>query len=382
MTLRQANLTIKSMILISKITNLIVLLTSLMYFSLIISCDSKKQKSIEFQVKYTGTNFEVLSIDKLKMKNLTTTPENIYGDFSCFTTLDSFLICGNSQSESLISIFSLNRDSLVKEIIVRGSDKKQGLSAANITVPPNEKNKIWIYDITLAKLFKVDINKTITDPKYTCDSEIVLSPELKNMVSPQIINDSLIISTTYSNDNFRYFYANKKIVREIGKLPEVLNSEYLADEKDSKFPNNAYIFKSFLIKHPTEDKIAVFYNKTDRAEFYSNDSLKKVTKGPDNFDPRMLVLKSKSKYSVEDFEQTKYAFISIAYSDNKIYSLYCGTNDESVSSNKVFVFDWQGNFLTQLILDRKVSKISIDIKKNTLYFYNHIDKGIYSSKLD
>jgi hypothetical protein len=191
----------------------------------------------------------------------------------------------------------------------------------------------------------------------------------------------LILATTYALEVCRYFYTDtKQIIRKIGKFPEVINEEKLENSPDSKIPNKAYIFKAFSIKNPTENKVAVFYNKADRAEFYANDKLTKIAETKEKFYPEMEITKLEKGFSVQDYDKTKYAYLSVTHDENYIYTLYSGS--AKTCSNRVFVFDWSGNFIEEIALNREVCKIYINPKTKILYCYEDKENGIFSANLD
>lgn len=353
------------------------------YFSLlstvllIASCKQKIVKYTEFDVKTTKFNSSSFNIDKNDVKFIPLKSEKIHGLFTEIAVVDSLLICGNLRSQKLVNIYSLNSGKLINELIGKGGLQNEGLSVSSIYI---QQKNLWIYDITLCKLFKIDLYDKKEDSLTT--EKIDLSKNLKNIISPSIINDSLILATSYSIDSFRYLYANpQKITKKIGQLPEVKNSEYLIDIPKAKFPNKAFIFKAISIKHPSEDKVAIFYNKADRIEFYSNDKLIKILQNQESFSPIMEVSRlEEGGFTVEDSDKTKYAYLSTAYTKNYIYSLYSGNNE--TSSNSILVFDWNGQFIRKIELDRKVCKICIDEKRNILYCYENQSNGIHSANLN
>ncbi|MGC4128856.1 MAG: hypothetical protein QM564_04695 [Bergeyella sp.] len=129
-------------------------------------------------------------------------PENIHGIFTEIAVVDSLLVCGNLRSEKLLNIYSLKSKKLLKEIIQRGTAKNEGLSSASLYIQNNNIPFIYTYDITLGKLFKINLKNT------EIEKEIHLTGDLKNLIFPSIINDSILLATTYASDDNRYFYAN------------------------------------------------------------------------------------------------------------------------------------------------------------------------------
>lgn len=348
----------------------------LLLFLLFFCSCTKHNNNIAFKIQQ-NSNITFISESNSKLEAIVLKPINIHGIFTDIAVLDSLLICGNLRSEKLINIYSLNNNKLINKIINRGNARKEGLSAADIFIQNNQF--IWVYDITLGKFFKINFNSKNDD---LVEREINLTSKLKNLVSPNIINDSLLLATTYSSDDYRYFYANfNEAKKKIGKLPVVINDKLLEDEPDTNFPNRAYMFKAVSIKHPIQNKVAVFYNKADRAEFYEDDTLSKVVIHKNSFNPKMYVTKLERGFSVEDYEKTVYAYLSLAYTEDHIYCLFSGNKNGETSSDKILVFNWNGKFVKELTLDRKINKICIDPKANILYCYDDKYKGIFSTEL-
>lgn len=318
------------------------------------------------------------TMESLKLKKL-----DIAGLFTDILVVDSFLLCGNLRSPKLVNIYSLNTGQLLSEVFERGTSKNQGLSVASFYSAGDEL-MVWVYDITLGKLFKMNVQNAVKDSVYVPEKEFQLTGELKNIFSPSVINDSTILATTYSLDDCRFLYTDSKsILKKIGKLPVVQNRELLKDRPGTKFPNKAYIFKSRIIKHPSENKVAVFYNKTDRAEFYINDTLHKIIKGSlKAAGIKMAVSRFPDGFILNDFEKIKYAYTSVTTTSNSIYCLYGGEKDGQSCSAKVVVFNWNGEIRKSLELDKSVCSIYIDEKSNILYCYDNAEKSIFYATLN
>lgn len=355
----------------------------LLIFVISISCNENKPKNIEFKIGHNNVKTSEFNISRLQITRKILKPENISGIFTDIIVKDSLLICGNLYDPKLLNIYSVESKKLLNQIIKRGTSSNEGLSASNFYFQ-NDTNEttLWVYDITLGKLFKTSFLNDIKDSAFVAKKEILLKGTLKNMVSPQIINDSLILATSYSLDDCRYFYSDgKNILRKVGKLPNVINSKKLTNIPNAKIPNKAYIFKALAVKNPIQNKIAVFYNKTDRAEFFANDRLIKILNSTNDFNPEIRVKKINDGYVVQDSDKTKYSYLSIAFDKDCIYALYAGNKDSTTSSNTILVFDWLGNVIKKISLDRKICKITLEPNRKILFCYDELSEGIFSTQL-
>src|SRR5690606_5962460 len=265
-----------------------VILFPLMLLLAIWGCTDRSYNAVTFFVQpdqsipaedISGGNI----VEQIKL-----TSTGISGSFTSFVVSDSVLYCGNLRAPKLLSVYNLKTGKLLNDLIERGPDSTQGLSVESLYL---KKGKLWVHDITGSKLFT--------------------------------IKEERLVATTFTHQDCRYIYASlDNTVRKAGSLPEVKNPKKLKDPPDTKVPNITYAFKAKLAKHPSNGKTALFYSKTDRAEFYSGDSIRKVITGPDGFGPRMRVEKLRGGYSVNDDEKIQYAYISISPSEEGVYCLY------------------------------------------------------------
>ena len=355
----------------------------ILIFIVVVSCNENKPKTIEFRIDDNKFKVSEFNISDIHTTKHILKIQKIYGIFTDIAVKDSLLVCGNLYDPKLLNLYSLNNEKLLNQIIKRGTSTKEGLSASNFYLQNNIGNSsLWIYDITLGKLFKTELSKVIKDSSLVPHKEISLKSSLKNLIAPQIITDNLILATSYSLDDCRYFYTEgSKILKKVGLLPNVTNNIKLKNISKTKIPNKAYIFKAFSIKNPNSNQIAVFYNKTDRAEFYDNDQLYKVWNSTNNFNPVMQVAKLNDGYVVQDSDKTKYAYLSITSDEKYIYALYAGNEENKTSSDIILVFDWSGNSVKKISLDRKVCKIALEPHKRIVYCYDDVTKNIFSTQL-
>lgn len=360
--------------------------SSILLFIIIFSfihCKKQNNSEVAFTIesKDDETINSSLNIDKKLIIKKILKEEKINGVFTEILALDSLLICGNLRSSKLLNIYSLKSGKLLNQIINRDTGENEGLSIAGFTHELNNPNIIWAYDITLGKLFEVEIPNAIKDSLYSPKNEINLTGTLKNIVSPQIISNNLFLATTYSLDDCRYLITNgSQIISKYGALPKINNEDFLKNSSKNKIPNLSYISKAYSIKHPNQNKVAVFYNKFDRVELFENNNIVKIITDR-RLAPKMKISKLEDGYKLQDSDDIIYGFFSISYTEDNIFGLYSGGKDFETSSDRVLVFDWQGNLVKEISLDRKVSKISVCSKRNKLYCYEEKENGIFSTDL-
>jgi hypothetical protein len=84
---------------------------------------------------------------------------------------------------------------------------------------------------------------------------------------------------------------------------------------------------------------------------------------------------------------SRYGYIDITVSDNKIYALYCGNpimlepSQEPFKSKTVHVYDWSGKSLETLLLDEDVTGIAVNSKDTELYALSNAEKNLLLFRL-
>lgn len=303
------------------------------------------------------------------------TETGINGFFGNITQIDTFLICPNYRSPIVLQVYNINTHKLIHQFITRGELKGQCLSVAGIL--PIDKTKFWLYDITLGKLLKIDIIKALSDTVYWGDEEIILTDSTKNVKSPYIIGDGVFSACTYTRDDCRFitFNKNSTILGTHGRLPS-RNSKWPDENKVSKFNILASIYTANIVKHPTSDIIVAAYNKTDRIEIYKKGTLKKVLRGPDQFDPAIRFTKEANEIVAVETEKTRFSYTSICASNSFFYCLYSGTDRYNTCTKKILVFDWDGNPVKTLEFDRPICYFTVSENEGkTLIYVLEKDSG-------
>ena len=86
--------------------------------------------------------------------------------------------------------------------------------------------------------------------------------------------------------------------------------------------------------------------------------------------------------------KTRWGYLSLDSNDNYIFALYSGLHQAGnyaeagavLRSNRIHVFDWNGNPVCQLLLDRKVKMICVD--NFSLYGYDENNEDIVIANLN
>lgn len=335
-------------------------LSAILMLSSIMLHSCKEKKSLankendtegELTIKVNLASFQ----DKRKISFSET---RINGFYSSIKVVDTFLVCGDYRSPEVINIYGSTSGQLLRRFIKRGEQLGQCLSAANII--PVKGSLFWIYDITGGKMLLIDILKALSDTSYQCSKEIILSEATRKAKSPCFVNDSLFAATTYTRDDCRYMLFNTRteIVSVVGKLPAP-DESWPKSSQGGKFNMLASVYTAGLVHNPESGITVAVYNKTDRIEVYAGNSLKKVIRGPDLFDPVMDFVTEGNEVMANESHATRFSYSAISGSNKYFYCLYSGEANFNACSSRILVFDWDGNPVRILELDRPVCFFSV-----------------------
>lgn len=142
-------------------------------------------------------------------------------------------------------------------------------------------------------------------------------------------------------------------------------------------------------KHPTKN---LFYSATLLAPIfeiikYDDSQITKVFSWYQGY-PKIKDQSNGNTITLEYEDDCEISFVNSSCTEKYIYLLYSGKehgkrNQRSIDpylSNQVLVFDWEGNKVCKLILDREVKSISVDENDQVLYSLfkekNSLQEGI------
>jgi hypothetical protein len=342
------------------------IILSLIFF--LLSCRHASVSIDDKTGKELTENIELSSFKKLDRVTLTQTGQN--GFFSTIAIVDTFLVCSDYKSPVILRIFGINSNKLLAEIINRGDQKGECLNVANIQ-PIGDKPVFWIYDITLGKFLKIDLSKALKDPSnYSGEEEIILTGAARKSKSPCWISDSVFAAASYSHGDCRYLSFSKKsvILGKTGRLPSP-EKDWPEEKKSGVFDILASAYSANLIKHPQKEILVAAYNKTDRLEFYEQGALKKIVRGPDHFEPEVSFSESNGKFSAIETSQTLFSYTGILATRSFIYSLYSGKNNYNTCSQKLLVYDWNGNPKRIIQFDQPICYFTVRETANQAVIY-------------
>jgi len=296
--------------------------------------------------------------DTVVFKNIFEYKEGIAG---MLRFVDSTLIILNVQpgANTFLYYYSLNKSGLSNGHVGKG--RGPGEAMAPIAIGVNG-NRLWLQDITLRRVFVIDKRNLINKTTHVSFNEYPLK------------NDYYMIDFKDSTHFFSVGFRDSKYkIQEIDLISGKVINEY---GKIDKTPGNVSlrlfksIYQSFIFTKPTGDKLVLPYRFLDAIEIYNiNTGSSVAIHGPEGFN---VEYKPMGDLMIKT-EKTKFAFVNGTVTNEYIYLAYSGIsryNPDYYYGNCIYIYDWDGNPIRKLILDRYIQGMAVSKDNKTLYAFD------------
>jgi len=271
-------------------------------------------------------------------------------------------------SGSFFYIYSLDSNSLSKGFLNRGKGPKEILGTLSVGLIDS---LLWAYDVSKHTICYIDF---FDHSKIKCVSfgrkETETLPYLRIM---HLNKDTLIAANCdYSNSKIDLIDIKGNIITKFGNYSQF--DDLTKDEISAMKQANSR--SAMLELSPDKNKLCLLYKYSDIIEIYNLETkkLEYSNEGENEFGAEYSI----SKKLMALNENTTLASISSSSTGRYIYSLFSGKgrfdrkeyNEDAGSSDIIRVYDWDGNFIKVLKLDRKVKVICVSSDDRNLYSYD------------
>lgn len=246
----------------------------------------------------------------------------------------------------------------------RGQGPGEFESLWSVDIVSQDPPVIWAYDLNQLRMTRVNLDSLLSPEEHepsTIKFQIGFTP-----TSPYVAGDSLVITPGFLPEPARLAYLNADdgtFVRTVG--PAFSNPD------DVPWGVLHHAYQSKMAVHPDGQKAALVYRYTDRVEILTLDgSLTHVARGPVVDGPTFDVGTMSGEPVMATKGGTLSAYSDVVCTDQRIYALYVGRYRNQPGSDfaaTVHVFDWNGELVDILRLDRWTTAIGIDTSGTTLY---------------
>lgn len=295
------------------------------------------------------------------------------GNPATMHALDSTLIIHSFDSDHVFYNYNINNKKLSAGYINfgRGPNEMSGPISSGIT-----DDKLWVYDIVLKKIFTLD---TKSFPNINKLETTLHSFPVKDNYYKISLLDSLHFLASGGEDD-----SNKVIKMDLSKdqVVEGYGEIKLIDSPEEKAFRKAD--QKFIFANGAQNKAVIAYRFSDKLEIMDSKTENfKVIKGMDGFKADFTLVKNTAdEYAMVENQETRRAFTEGFVSDSYIYLAFSGrksVDPESYNSDTILIYDWNGDPVKKIKLDRRILNFTVSQDK---YFYafdphnGYIVKGV------
>lgn len=282
-------------------------------------------------------------------------------------------------ADSVLHLISARDGSRLRSQGRQGAGPGEYQGAWSLAPDFRDPESAWAYDIALTRFTRVPVagNTSIhRDPEI-----ITLSPELLP-TQPLWISDSVFVTPNFSpRGRLLFFDRRGHLLRAGGVLPT-----------DSRGTPESVLQQAWvgrLALRPDRQRMVLVTQYADQVELYRADgSPLRQVRGPFRFDPRFTVADLQGFKTMSSDESMRHGYVDVTVTDDRIYALFSGRTREAFGGDASFgryvhVFDWDGQLVKVLKLDRDLISVALSADRRRLYGASHNpEPAIMSFDLD
>jgi hypothetical protein len=287
---------------------------------------------------------------------------------------DSTLIIFNLSKniDAFFYNYSLKTKSFSNGYIKKGRGPNEAIGGFCAGV---QKNKLWMYDLTMNKVLTIDKSLALKGQSILTNAYSINNSYYKISLIDSLNFLAVGDCTSKYKIQLVNLISNKKVA-EFGEFVGISDSSPLDGIKDA--------YQAFPYLKPSGGKILLAYRLTDVIEIYDHTNKCIALQGPSMINPD-LKFGSRGKYHFFNKDKkTKKAFIAGTVTEDYIYLAFSGqTKSDTWSYAKyVYIYDWEGNPVKELILDQFISALAVSPDNEKLYAYDAIHGFIIETNIN
>lgn len=326
------------------------------YFIIItlISCNSKEVP-----------NYENLHFDNVVERKLTIIKNNfIFNSPVYMKIVDSLLIIKSETSNNNMRFHVFNKETGAYKSSFGAVGRAKGELLEPFSLISCYNKNIYATGVGQNKIVKYNIPNLSENPNdYIIENKL---PFIINSVSVTYIKDDNYLFAYNINNRFSILSNGKDTISTYSIYPVTSKSDLNIESART----NYFTLNSFISLKPDNSK---FVNITRNGFILEIFNLKKT-----KIVQEQIKYYYMPKYNVDngDVEDCVKGAGGITCTDDFIYVIFRDTNNSL--TNKIAVFDWQGNAIKQYILNYPIVNIAIDeTDNNKMYVITYIDEDFF-----
>lgn len=295
--------------------------------------------------------------------------EDMPGNAVRISRIDSLLFLVDMNADKLIHIYSIPNTRFLGDFGSRGRGPNELLSVIRVR-EGSEKGKAGIYDVTQRQWFEFSVPDMLQTGRLVVESTKSTSTEdgAHYITEPILINENEFVTTDFLGYESRCF-------RTDWALDSYLNFVNPQISFKKNFPDVilADMYSSNLNVRPDRSRLVLAGRYIDLVEIFDIDGTHIFTGiGPRaDLDIEIDLQRSAEREAFMKTDETRRAFLSVKSTDEYIYLLYSGKQQQDSSNyssgSSVYVVDWNGKPVSHLELDAPIWDFEISDDNKILW---------------
>jgi hypothetical protein len=281
-----------------------------------------------------------------------------------FILLDNqyFIFIADTDGE-ILQIYDIDSGENIKSFGKKGQGPGEFVGASIVSPSPSNPKEFWIYDVTLRRLTKYNIETVLNSTDIKPDYIVNICADAGQPFNFSFLSDNTFIASGAFQSRLCFYNLNGDTIKTNGYVP-------------GKRDHNVTIFEHLVVAYQCalnfnhrKKKIAICNYDGDLLEIYDiKGNIIKTVHGPDLFIPEYIPYSGHAKMTSQ-----RCGYTDLCSSSNYIYCVYSGERQENMQDwlvgcgKNILIFNWQGEPVKQVKTDIRLGPINFSEERNTIY---------------
>jgi hypothetical protein len=271
--------------------------------------------------------------------------------------LDSFLVVTDSRTDPHVMVFDLGSGRVISEFGRHGGGPGEFQYPASLVGDPVGGRAFWAYDFNLRRFTRIGIShRGRPSTIHTVPLGVGVS-----LLQASLRADTFVANGLFTDYSLLLADATGRPIARVDLSPPF-------GPPDVTLPIARRLLNpSSLASSPDGARIVLAYQFRARLDFLDFKSGRQITvTGPRETAPSFQIESQSARFFWK--EDNQHAYWSVAATDDLVFALFSGHRDtERKSPSRIHVFNWAGEFLGEVQLDRESIVIAASPNDNMLF---------------
>ncbi len=281
--------------------------------------------------------------------------EDDFGHITTVTLLGQRLLVSDRYSSPHLAVIDRESGEILRRFGKNGEGPREFRDPTGAFVAPGQSSLVWVYDFYNRRFTLLDLDK---DGNDVIRREMPLNVNA-SLEHPVWSGDRILANGLFADFTLLEIDSTGRPLSRISAGPPFTKRVPPQGQRKAN--------RSFLTMDPSGKRIAVTYQFASRVDFFRADGRPYGTvSGPRPTEISYEVDRKGRMNWKPDNVMTSWSMTS---TDRYVYVLFCGCEmrEGGESPTRVHVYDWSGNFIQEIALDRPIRGAAVTLDDSWLY---------------